>query len=143
MEDLLISPETSNRHYNPRFLEFLKLFLPVDTHEKLFPKGCRTCGRTFLSLSHYLGSTVGKGHTLDDAEEVMGKPYTMTYRHCTCGNTLVLTFTLETYPLLGRLWSMLRSEAEVSKRPLKEVVSDFVEQWERYLTTHAKPVVDK
>jgi hypothetical protein len=143
MEDLVISPKTSNEYYNPRFLEFLELFVSADTHEKLFPKDCRTCGKTFQSLSHYLDSTVGKGHTLDDAEEVMGMPYTMTYRHCTCGNTLVLTFTAETYPMLGRLWTMLRAEAKVSKRPLNDVISEFVEQWERYMTTHMKSLAKK
>ena len=134
MEHRVISPEISDDRFNPRFLKFIKLFVPIDTHEKLFPKECRTCGRTYASLSEYLLRTVGKGHTLDDAEEVMGKPFTMTYRHCTCGNTLVLTFTAETYPMLGELWSMLAEEAEASSKPLNEVVTDFVNQWERYMT---------
>jgi len=134
MEHRVVSTEISDNRFNPRFLEFIKLFVPIDTHEKLFPKECRTCGRTYTSLSEYLFRTVAKGHTLDNAEEVMGKPFTMTYRHCTCGNTLVLTFTAETYPVLGELWSMLVEEAEASGKALTEVVTDFVEQWERYMT---------
>lgn len=131
-----MSTETTDGRYNPRFLEFIEKFVPVDTHEKLFPKECRTCGRTYVSLSHYLWGTVAKGHTLDDAEEVMGMPYTMTYRHCTCGNTLVLTFTAETYPVLTEMWAMLAEEAKGSGKPLIDIVADFVDQWERYLVNH-------
>ncbi len=136
MEHHFDLPEISDNRFNPRFLEYIKLFVPIDTHEKLFPKECRTCGRTYTSLSEYLFKTVAKGHTLDNAEEVMGKPFTMTYRHCTCGNTLVLTFTAETYPVLGKLWLMLAEEAQVAGRPLNDVVADFVDQWERYMTAH-------
>ncbi|MFH1112601.1 MAG: hypothetical protein V1792_01645 [Pseudomonadota bacterium] len=136
MEDRVVLPEISTDGFNPRFLEFIRLFIPIDTHEKLFPKECRTCGRTFSSLSEYLLRTVGKGHTLDDAEEVMGTPFTMTYRHCSCGNTLVLTFTAETYPLLGELWAMLTKEAERAGKPLTVVTTDFVGQWERYATAY-------
>ncbi|MDQ7784037.1 MAG: hypothetical protein RDU20_14230 [Desulfomonilaceae bacterium] len=138
MKSRVVSREISDNRFNPRFLKFIELFVPIDTHEKLFPKECRTCGRTYGSLSEYLLRTVAKGHTLDNAEEVMGEPFTMTYRHCACGNTLVLTFTAETYPVLGELWSMLGEEARSAGKPLNEAVMDFVDQWERYMLAHAK-----
>jgi hypothetical protein len=137
MEHGIVSAETfSESDYNPRFLEFLRLFLAINDDGKLFPKECRTCGRTFTSLANYLWSTVAKVHCLEDAEPIMGRPFTMTYRHCGCGNTLVLTFTDETYPLLGALWAMLRQEAEQRGRPLKEVVRDFAEQWHLFMVRH-------
>ncbi len=137
MEDRVVLPKISEDHFNPKFLEFIRLFIPIDSHEKLFPKECRTCGRIYSNLSEYLLRTVGKGHSLDNAEEVMGEPFTMTYRHCSCGNTLVLTFTAETYPVLGELWVMLTEEVEGSGKPLTEVVTDFVDQWERYTTAYS------
>ena len=136
MKDSGVSPRLAERYYNARFLEFIKRFVPVDRHEKLFPKECRTCGRTYVSLSHFLGGTEPKGHTLDDEAEVMGQPFTMTYRHCGCGNTLVLTLTEETYPLLTEMWVMLAAEAEKSRKPLSVVVTEFVDQWEHYMLTH-------
>jgi hypothetical protein len=125
--------ESSEQGYNPRFVEFLRLFLPIDTHEKLFPKECRTCGRKFDSLTNYLWSTTAKGHCLEDAEPVMRRPYTMSYRHCACGNTLVMTFTEEIYPSIRELWSMLRQEAERTGRPLNEVVHEFAAQWQLFM----------
>jgi hypothetical protein len=122
--------------YNPLFLQFFREFAAIDDHEKLFPKQCRTCGRTFRSLARYLEGTVAKAHSLEDCEDTMLRPYTMTYRHCSCGNTLVLTFTDETYSLLPELWSVLRAEADGSGKPLPEVVKSFSAQWEHYMLTH-------
>lgn len=124
---------SSTNTYNPRFLKFIELLGLINRHEKLFPKGCRTCGTVFSSLSEYIVSTIPKGQSLDDCEAVMDQPWTMMYRHCSCGNTLVLTFTEETFPMIGELWAMLRREAEGRDKPLKEVVLDFVTQWERYV----------
>lgn len=139
MKERIVSLEQPQEsRYNPRFLPFIELFTSINGHKKLFPKVCRTCGRTFESLARYLWCTVAKGHCLEDAEEVMSQPYTMTYRHCSCGNTLVLTFTEETYPKLSDLWAMLRKVAEDTHTPLTEVVQDFSEQWERYMTTHCE-----
>jgi hypothetical protein len=87
----------------------------------------------FSSFSEYLSATIPKGHTWQDCEEVMKKPYTMLYRHCTCGNTLVLTLTEETFPLLKELWSTLREESEQSGRPLNDVVTDFAELCDQYM----------
>jgi len=136
--------EEIKTEYNGRFLEFIKRLVLIDKSEKLFPKQCRTCGTSFLSLSEYLSATVPKGHSWQDCEEVMGKPFTMMYRHCTCGNTLVLTLTEKTFPTLRDLWSMLRDEAEKSGRPLDEVVGEFSEQCDNYMfsqvyTGDAKP----
>jgi len=113
-------------------MEFIKLFGLIDANPKLFPKGCRACGKIYASLSEYIILTLPKGQSLDDGEQVMGRQWTMMYRHCTCGNTLVVTFTDETFPMIGKLWSMLRTEAQERGTPLKEVVLDFVKQWEKY-----------
>jgi len=119
--------------YNEQFLDFIKLLVLMDKSDKLFPKPCRACGTTFDSFAEYLCATIPKGHTWEDCEEVMNKPYTMLYRHCTCGNTLVLTLTLDTFPMLRELWAMLRQEAEKSQRPLNDVVKDFAEQCDQYM----------
>jgi hypothetical protein len=128
--------EQTEERYDTRFLEFIKLLVLIDKNEQLFPKQCRTCGTFFDSLSDYLCATVPKAHSWQDCEEVMGKPFTMMYRHCTCGNTLVLTLTEATFPRLPELWSMLRDEAEKSGRPLDEVVKEFSEQCDNYMFTH-------
>ena len=135
-EHIASGRENEENRYNPRFLKFLQAFAAIDNDEKLFPKTCRTCGRTFPSLSAYLQGTVAKGHSLEDCEDTMRMPYTMTYRHCSCGNTLVLTFTADTYPLLRDLWVALREEAARDGKALNEVVADFSAQWERYILTH-------
>jgi len=132
-------PEEIKTEYNGRFLEFIKRLVVIDKSEELFPKQCRTCGASFLSFSDYLSATVPKGHSWQDCEEVMGKPFTMMYRHCACGNTLVLTLTDQTFPALRELWSMLRDEAEKSGRPLDEVVGEFSEQCDNYMFSQAFP----
>jgi len=119
--------------YDERFLKFIKLLVLLDNSDKLFPKPCRACGTSFSTFSEYLSATIPKGHTWEDCEEVMKKPFTMLYRHCTCGNTLVLTLTEETFPLLKEFWATLREEAEQSGRPLKDVVTDFAEQCDQYM----------
>jgi hypothetical protein len=130
------SAEETEESYDGRFLEFIKQLVLIDKSEQLFPKQCRTCGTSFDSLSEYLCATVPKAHSWQDCEEVMGKPFTMMYRHCTCGNTLVLTLTEATFPLLRELWSMLRDEAEKRGRPLDEVVGEFSEQCDSYMFSH-------
>jgi hypothetical protein len=118
---------------NERFLKFIRLLARMNTNDKLFPKPCRACGTTFDSFAEYLSATIPKGHTWEDCEEVMRKPFTMLYRHCTCGNTLVLTLTEDTFPSLREFWAMLREEAELSQRPLNDVVKDFAEQCDQYM----------
>jgi len=130
------STEEIEERYNGRFLEFIKLLVLVNKNEQLFPKQCRTCGTSFDSLSEYLCATIPKAHSWQDCEEVMGKPFTMMYRHCTCGNTLVLTLTEATFPRLRELWSMLRDEAEKNGRHLDEVAKEFSEQCDNYMFTH-------
>jgi hypothetical protein len=112
------------------FGKSMRLFLEIDEHDKLFPKVCRTCGRTFGSFSEYLDATTPKGHSFEDCQEIMGKPFTMIYRHCLCGNTLVLTLTEEVFPMLDLFWSILKEEAEMSGRPLKELVTEFATKLE-------------
>ncbi len=69
----------------------------------------------------------------EDCKEVMGMPFTMVYRHCPCGNTLVLTLTDKNFPPLDRLWSMLHDEATNSGLPLDSVIREFSSQCDRYV----------
>jgi hypothetical protein len=117
------------------FIEFIKLLGSIDSDQRLFPKQCRVCGRQFFSFPEYVSCTSTKGHAFEDCREVMGRPFTMMYRHCPCGNTLVLTFTEEIIPTLDEFWRMLRREAEKSGRPLREVVAEFGHECDRYMST--------
>jgi hypothetical protein len=91
-----------------------------------------------------------EGH-LGACREVMGRPFTMMYRHCPCGNTLILTFTEEILPALDEFWGMLRREAERAGLPLRQVVGEFSGQCDRYIisrlwsslgSTEKDPVVE-
>jgi hypothetical protein len=139
MDESATIVEEHEPRYHPVFLEFFHLLLHIDKSDQLFPKPCRVCGTSFTSLAEYLSSTVPKGHTWEDCEEVMGKPFTMLYRHCTCGNTLVLTLTDKTFSQLRDLWHMLRGEAESSGRPIQEVVHDFAEQCDDFMLDAYSP----
>lgn len=116
---------------NPRFSEYIALFQSINDTDLLFPKPCRACGRKFESISDYLCYTSPKGHSMEDASSVMQMQFTMMYRHCACGNTLVLTFTEAIFPQLENLWSMLQQEAESTGKSLQDVVLAFMRQWER------------
>lgn len=127
--------QEAHRLYNERFLKFIKLFASIENNTKLFPRECRTCGRKFGSFSRYLRYTFIKGHGLEDCSEVMGGPFTMMYRHCSCGNTLVLSLTGETVPLLDGFWGMLEEEAEETGRPFLTVVREFCDQCDDFVIT--------
>ncbi len=105
----------------------------IERNDRLFPKVCRTCGKTYDDFPALVRSTVPKRHVLQDCSDVMDRPYTMMYRHCACGNTLVITLTDEHTAELERLWRVLRRKAEESGAGLQEVVSDFVRRWDRYI----------
>jgi hypothetical protein len=126
----------SELQYTPSFLEFIKLFAVMDEERKLFPKECRTCGRTFHDYSHYVHETTPKGHTMEDCQETMGIPFTMIYRHCYCGNTLVLTLKRENFSALERFWVMLKKHAESTGEDLKVVVAEFSAQCDHYITNN-------
>ena len=121
--------------FSELFLPFLRLFEGIRDHEKLFPKECRVCGKTFGSYPEYVRDTFPKGHVLEDCSDVMKRALTMTYRHCGCGNTLILTFTDEVLRALDELWAMLRQEAELTGKPLRQVVKEFGRQCDRYIVS--------
>ena len=121
------------REYEPRFLEFIRLFATIGKDGNLFPKVCNTCGIEYESFSEYLHNTTPVGHALEDCTNVMDVPYTMQYRNCPCGSTLVLVLTDETFPVLERFWQTLKEVAEESGRPLKEVVNQFRDQCNQYV----------
>jgi hypothetical protein len=116
----------------PHFEEFISLLSGIKDHEKLFPKTCKACGGEFRSLGEYLCKTKPKGHVFDDCSKVMKRPFTMIYRHCVCGNTLVLSLTSEILPELERFWSMIAAVAEELDVPVTEVVTDFAGECDRF-----------
>jgi hypothetical protein len=120
--------------YDAVFFELLRFIAAIEEDPKLFPKVCRVCGMEFGSFAGYLGLTKPKGHVLEDCAEVMNRPYTMVYRHCTCGNTLVLTLTQQNMPMLETFWAILRKEAENSGKELRTVILDFIERLDLYIT---------
>jgi len=116
-----------------RFRTFMEAFLHLGENGILFPKKCRACERVFESYAQYLRQTTPKRHVMEDCSDVMRKPYTMLYRHCLCGNTLVLSLTEESFPLLDELWAALRAEAGQTGKPLESVVSEFRETCDRHV----------
>lgn len=120
--------------YNERFLQFLKLFSDIDTDENLFPRECRVCGTRFRNVGEYCQSTNPKGHCFEDCRNLSkSKPFMMLYRHCKCGNTLVLTITEQAFPHLNAFWQMLHDEASDSERLIKEVIAEFADQFDRFV----------
>jgi hypothetical protein len=116
-----------------RFSEFIKLFHMIGKDKRLFPKICSTCGAEYHSFSEFLQGTHPLRHGLEDVTSVMHTPYTMQYRNCTCGTTLIVSLTSDTYPELDRFWDMLQQEAEESGQSLREVVADFREQCNQFI----------
>jgi len=108
-------------------LAFIRAFAAIDAHPALFPKECRTCGRVFKTFADYLRETKPKGHVLEDCSDVMRRTYTMMYRHCPCGNTLVLSVTGDVMPELDDFWGAVAQEAETEGRTVREVVKTFSE----------------
>jgi len=119
--------------YNERFLEFIKLFALIGKDSRLFPKKCRTCGKEFESFPEYLHATSPVQHCLEDYREASDAIGTMQYRNCACGSTRAIKFTRALYPLLDGFWEMIGREARERDTPVREVVSEFREQCNRYI----------
>jgi hypothetical protein len=132
--DPMIEDRTKAGNYNERFLEFIKLFAKIGADSRIFPKTCRTCGRVYRNFPEYLQNTVATAHSLEEYGDTLDATFTMQYRNCRCGSTLTVVFTRQTYPLLERFWHMLAREAKEAGKPLREVVSDFREQCNRYIS---------
>ena len=120
-------------NYNPRFLKFIELFARIGADSRIFPKRCGTCGALYKNFPEYIHSTEPVAHGLQDYSDVLDMPRTMQYRNCRCGSTLTITFTKDVYPVLDRFWEMLGAESRAKGIPLKEVVSDFREQCNRFI----------
>jgi len=124
---------SGNMTYNPRFVEFIEHFVFIGADKRLFPKKCNVCGKIYRSFPEYVLATIPKGHCLEDCREVMKKPFTMMYRHCKCGNTLVLSVTDEIFPRLNEFWAAMGEESEKTGLPLRSVPLDFSNQCGRYI----------
>lgn len=114
-------------------LAFIRVFAAIDTDPKVFPKNCRTCGRVFRGFADYVRETTRKGHVLEDCSDVMGRAYTMIYRHCPCGNTLVLTVTDEVVPELDDFWAAVNEESEKTGKAVREVLAEFIEACDDFI----------
>jgi hypothetical protein len=119
--------------YNERFLEFIKLFAKIGSDSRIFPKTCRTCGRVYRSFPEYIHNTSPTAHCLEEYETAVDANFTMQYRNCGCGSTLTIAFTKKTYPLLDRFWEMIGKESKETGKPVREVVTEFREQCNRYV----------
>jgi hypothetical protein len=115
------------------FVKFIRFFMDAGAAKKRFPRTCSLCGRQYHDLAYYIRSTHARGHSMEDYRGAMGKPFTMIHRHCDCGNTLALAFTGEDCLFLDQFWETISLEAERSAKSVREVVSDFVSQWELHV----------
>ena len=84
----------------------------------------------------YIHNTEPTAHCLEEYGNVADASFTMQYRNCRCGSTLTIAFTKEIYPLLDRFWEMLGRESKETGKPLREVVTEFREQCNRYVIEH-------
>jgi hypothetical protein len=127
------SPRDRGTPYNKRFLPFITLFGRIGKDKRLFPKRCSACGAEYHSFAEFLQGTTPLRHGLEDVKSVMRAPYTMQYRNCACGTSLVLSLTEDIFPELDRFWDMLQREADETGKDLYEVVSAFRDQCNRYI----------
>jgi cation diffusion facilitator family transporter len=123
-------------NYNEKFLEFIKAFSNIGADSRIFPKTCNTCGTVFHSFPEYIHDTSPTAHCLEEYGNAAEASFTMQYRNCHCGSTLTIAFTKEIYPLLERFWEMLGRESKETGKPLREVVTEFREQCNRYVIEH-------
>lgn len=118
------------------FDDFIEQFSSINNDKNLFPKKCRTCGKKYDSLYRYIFDTEAKAQSMEDAGEILGQSCTMIYRNCSCGNTLVVTIRDETLPSIGDFWEAMRHLEQNSEETLKNIVTAFVEEWERKIGLH-------
>ncbi|MGC8657805.1 MAG: hypothetical protein ACP5U1_01910 [Desulfomonilaceae bacterium] len=118
------------------FTDFIQRFSSINNHSRLFPKRCRTCGKKYPSLYDYIHETESKGQSMEDVTETFGRPFTMIYRNCSCGNTLVISITDEILTSIDVFWKDMRELAAASGQPLGETVESFMEEWERTIRHH-------
>ena len=114
-------------------MKFIKLLEQLNKSGKIPAKECRACGKVYCDLYQYIWDTEAKAQTMEDAGGVMDKAFTMLYRNCSCGNTLVLTLTGDTFPEITDFWNAMRLQAESGHESLKEVVTSFMSDWEAYI----------
>jgi hypothetical protein len=134
MKITLCLTETSSIDFNKRFLEFFRLLANGKIDRGLFPRDCRLCGETFQDVAEYCCLTKPKAHCFEDCRSLSdSNPFMLFYRHCKCGNTLAVTISEDMFPDLHLFWQMLHDESEGSGRMLKDVIIEFVGQFDQYL----------
>ena len=83
----------------------------------LFPKTCRSCGRTFATLREYILSTKPVGATISyDAElgdwQTTDPLGAAALANCPCGSTLALTTEGIPLPVIQEMLEWIRVQAE-------------------------------
>ncbi len=129
-------PRVPERTREMVFKDFIQQFSLINNDKDLFPKKCRTCGKKYESLYHYIYDTEAKAQSMEDAGEIMGKSFTMIYRNCSCGNTLVVSVTDEILPSIKDFWKAVRRLSYKSNMPVKEIVTSFIDEWESQIRNH-------
>ena len=125
--------QRKGQRYDERFLEFIRLFASIRKDSRLFPKKCQTCGKEYQNFPEYIHQTSPLQHCLEDYRGSSDALGTMQYRNCGCGTTLVINFTRDVYPLIDDFWEMIGREAKYRDKSVREVVSEFREQCNRYI----------
>ncbi|MBI5250456.1 MAG: hypothetical protein HY912_13265 [Desulfomonile tiedjei] len=120
--------------YNEKYLKYIKAFCEIGIDSRLFPKKCSTCGREYGSFPEYIHETLPLAHGLEPYTDSLDALHTMQYRNCRCGSTLCINLTEDHYPLLESFWEMLGKESKESGRPIRDVVLEFREQCNAYIT---------
>ncbi|MBI5568802.1 MAG: hypothetical protein HY914_02555 [Desulfomonile tiedjei] len=129
-----VEEANASQKYNANFLKYIKAFADVGKHSRLFPKKCRTCGHEYADFPQYIQDTLPVGHGLEPYKDSGDALHTMQYRNCRCGSTLSIDLTEDEYPLLESFWEMLGKESKERARPIREVVLEFREQCNRYMS---------
>lgn len=96
--------------------------------ERLFPRSCPRCGRSYASLRDFIEGTTRVGHPRSyDAEvgdwmptEPLG---TMTVSNCSCGTTLALSTQGMPLPELHAGMHWLKTESQRRQKPPEEVLA--------------------
>lgn len=119
--------------YTPRLLKFVKLFAAFGQDQKVFPKRCKNCGRTYRTFSEYMKATTPLDQSLENYESIQNTPYTIQYRNCSCGSTLALAFTEENFPMIREFWAALYEEARETGNSLRDVINRFRDECNQYM----------
>ena len=99
--------------------------------EKLFPKDCASCGRSYSSIKEYLMNTVHLGQPRSyDADMQDWQPNsplgTFSFSQCKCGNTITLSSSrVVDTETMWQLLSWVKKEAQRREIPINELLNEL------------------